>query len=248
MSHADRNLLFGILAVQMNFVGRDALIAAMHAWVLERSQPLGRILVEQQALSPARHDLLEQLVDEHLAAHGGDAEKSLAAADGLGADPRRAGAGRRPRDPGYARPRPWRRGRHAAGPRGHALLFRAFAGRRLAVRDPPAARPGRPGADLRGPRRRAEPRGRAQGDSDPNTPTTRTAAPASCSRPRSPGGSSTPASCPVYGLGCDAEGRPFYAMRLVKGREPQGSDRALPRGRDGAAATRGSGTWPCGSS
>ena len=84
MSHADRNLLFGILAVQMNFVGRDALIAAMHAWVLEKSQPLGRILVEQQALSLARHDLLEQLVDEHLAAHDGDAEKSLAAVGGVG--------------------------------------------------------------------------------------------------------------------------------------------------------------------
>ena len=51
MSHADRNLLFGILAVQMDFVGRDALIAAMHAWILERSKPLGQILVEQQALS-----------------------------------------------------------------------------------------------------------------------------------------------------------------------------------------------------
>ena len=74
MNHADRNLLFGILAVQMNFVVRDALIAAMHAWVLERSKPLGQILVEQQALSLARYDLLEQLVDEHLAAHGGDAE------------------------------------------------------------------------------------------------------------------------------------------------------------------------------
>src|SRR6516165_1107506 len=85
MSHADRNLLFGILAVQMSFVGRDALIAAMHAWVLERSRPLGRILVEQQALSPSRRSLLEQLVDEHLAAHGGDAEKSLAATGGLGA-------------------------------------------------------------------------------------------------------------------------------------------------------------------
>src|SRR3954468_10363049 len=83
MNHADRNLLFGILAVQMNFVARDALIAGMHAWVLERSKPLGRILVEQQALSLARHDLLEQLVDEHLAAHDGDAAKSLAATDGL---------------------------------------------------------------------------------------------------------------------------------------------------------------------
>src|SRR3954471_7451147 len=84
MTHVDRNLLFGILAVQMNFVGRDALIAAMHAWVLERSKPLGQILVEQQALSPSRQALLEQLVDEHLAAHDGDAEKSLAAVDGIG--------------------------------------------------------------------------------------------------------------------------------------------------------------------
>src|SRR5438094_2791777 len=84
MNHADRNLLFGILAVQMNFVTRDALIAAMHAWVLEKSQPLGRILVEQQALSLARQSLLEQLVDEHLAAHDADAEKSLAAVGGVG--------------------------------------------------------------------------------------------------------------------------------------------------------------------
>src|SRR6478752_2000684 len=83
MNNADRNLLFGILEVQMNFVGRDALIAAMHAWVLERSKPLGRILVAQQALSVARHDLSEQLVDEHLAVHDGDAEKSLAAVGGI---------------------------------------------------------------------------------------------------------------------------------------------------------------------
>ena len=84
MRRADRNLLFGILAVQMEFVARDALIAAMHAWVLERSKPLGRILVEQQALSPSRQSLLEQLVDEHLAAHDGNAEKSLAAVGGVG--------------------------------------------------------------------------------------------------------------------------------------------------------------------
>ena len=32
-SAADRNLLFGILALQMDFITRDALIAAMNAWV-----------------------------------------------------------------------------------------------------------------------------------------------------------------------------------------------------------------------
>jgi hypothetical protein len=36
---ANRNLLFGILALQMDFIGRDALIAGMNAWVLGR--PLG---------------------------------------------------------------------------------------------------------------------------------------------------------------------------------------------------------------
>jgi WD40 repeat protein/serine/threonine protein kinase len=76
---ADRNLLFGILALQMDFIGRDALIAAMHAWVLDKSRPLGQILVEQQALASRRLALLESLVEEHLDGHGCDPEKSLAA-------------------------------------------------------------------------------------------------------------------------------------------------------------------------
>jgi hypothetical protein len=33
---ADRNLPFGILAAQLDFVSRDALIAAMNAWVLAK--------------------------------------------------------------------------------------------------------------------------------------------------------------------------------------------------------------------
>ena len=67
--NADRNLLFGILALQMDFVGRDALIAAMHAWVLDKAKPLGRIL--RRAAGPVaddEHALLEALVAEHLAA------------------------------------------------------------------------------------------------------------------------------------------------------------------------------------
>ena len=39
---ADRNLLFGILALQMDFIRRDALVKAMHAWVLDKAKPLGR--------------------------------------------------------------------------------------------------------------------------------------------------------------------------------------------------------------
>ena len=38
---ADRNLLFGIVALQMDFIDRDSLVAAMNAWVLEKTKPLG---------------------------------------------------------------------------------------------------------------------------------------------------------------------------------------------------------------
>ena len=46
---SDLNLLFGILALQMDFIRRDALIAAMQTWVFAKQRPLGDILVEQGA-------------------------------------------------------------------------------------------------------------------------------------------------------------------------------------------------------
>jgi tetratricopeptide (TPR) repeat protein/tRNA A-37 threonylcarbamoyl transferase component Bud32 len=82
---SDRNLLFGILALQMDFIGRDALIAAMNAWVLDKAKPLGTILQAQGALAEDERAALEALVDKHLHKHGGDAERSLAAVDSAGA-------------------------------------------------------------------------------------------------------------------------------------------------------------------
>jgi Tfp pilus assembly protein PilF/tRNA A-37 threonylcarbamoyl transferase component Bud32 len=76
---ADRNLLFGILALQMDFVGRDSLIAAMHAWMLDKTKPLGQVLVGQGALRPDLHEVLDLMVQKHLEVHGNDPEKSLAA-------------------------------------------------------------------------------------------------------------------------------------------------------------------------
>jgi len=78
---ADRNLLLGILAAQMNFVSRDALIAGMDAWAQNPDRALGTVLVEQGALTLARHTLLERLVSEHIEAHGGDPARSLATVD-----------------------------------------------------------------------------------------------------------------------------------------------------------------------
>src|SRR6516165_9875215 len=83
-AHTDRNLLFGILALQMDFVRKDALIAAMNAWVLAKDRPLGDLLREQGALDDGAHALLEALVRKHLALHGDDAAQSLAALSSLG--------------------------------------------------------------------------------------------------------------------------------------------------------------------
>lgn len=77
--HADRNLLLGILAMQMDFVSRDALIAAMNAWVLNKARSLGEVLQEQGALVSDTRSLLDALVDKHLSLHGDDPARSLAA-------------------------------------------------------------------------------------------------------------------------------------------------------------------------
>src|SRR5262245_50235713 len=79
---ADRNLLFGVLALQMEFISRDALIAAMQAWINDKQKPLGEILREQGQLTPARLLILNQLVDEHVQVHRGDVQQSLAAVRG----------------------------------------------------------------------------------------------------------------------------------------------------------------------
>jgi WD40 repeat protein/tRNA A-37 threonylcarbamoyl transferase component Bud32 len=77
-TNADRNLLFGALALQHGFISRDALVAAMNAWVLHKGKALGQILVEQMALDENARARMEAVVEEHLAQHGG-AEQSLAA-------------------------------------------------------------------------------------------------------------------------------------------------------------------------
>jgi hypothetical protein len=76
---ADRNLLFGILALQMDFIDRDQLISAMNSWVLAKDKSLGQVLVEVCALRPDQQLALEALVNLHVERHEGHIERSLAA-------------------------------------------------------------------------------------------------------------------------------------------------------------------------
>jgi hypothetical protein len=51
----------------------------MNARVIAKQRPLGAILVEQGALTPERRQMLDLVTAEHLKAHAGDVQRSLAA-------------------------------------------------------------------------------------------------------------------------------------------------------------------------
>ncbi len=76
---APRDLLFGLLALQNRMVNQSQLVAAFGAWTASPGRAMADLLVEHGALTGARRALLDALLAEHLLAHGGDAEKSLAA-------------------------------------------------------------------------------------------------------------------------------------------------------------------------
>jgi formylglycine-generating enzyme required for sulfatase activity/tRNA A-37 threonylcarbamoyl transferase component Bud32 len=208
---ADRNLLFGILALQLDFIRRDDLIAAMHAWVLDKGKPLGQILVEQQALQPDRRELLEALVRAHLEQHGNDPQRSLAGVSSVGpirsllqqiADPvlhaslAHVTPDRPEHDPyattaeaapGTARYRVLRP--HARGGLGEVFVARdGEIDREVALKEIQA-------------RYADDPESRARFLLEAQVT----------------GGLEHPGVVPVYGLGTYADGRPFYAMRFIRG-------------------------------
>lgn len=74
---ADRNLLFGVLAVQLEVVSRDNLIAATSRWVLDKEQPLSEVFVEQGMISREEVILVEGVVEKHLERNNNDPRRSL---------------------------------------------------------------------------------------------------------------------------------------------------------------------------
>jgi WD40 repeat protein/tRNA A-37 threonylcarbamoyl transferase component Bud32 len=237
---ADRNLLFGVLALQLDFIGRDALIAAMNAWVLDKAKPLDEILVAQGALAPDCHALLQGLVQKHLQRHGGDPQKSLAALP----SPALAELGGIP-DPDVqaslvhvaaAQPGEEHNGNAAPGTNANPVQA-ATTPPPAAARDPEATLPTGPvAAPAVGTRFRIL-RPHAKGGlgevsvardeeldrevalkeiqsryADDDASRSRFLLEA-----RVTGGLEHPGIVPVYALGHYPDGRPYYAMRLIKG-------------------------------
>jgi serine/threonine-protein kinase len=75
----DRNLLFGLLALQVGLIDQGQLVAALQAWTREKGRPLADHLVGRGDLDVDQRAGVEGMVALHLKKHGGDAERSLAA-------------------------------------------------------------------------------------------------------------------------------------------------------------------------
>jgi serine/threonine-protein kinase len=213
MAHADRNLLFGVLALQLDFISRDQLIAALHAWVLDKAKPLGQILVEQGVLAAPTCSLLDTLVAKHLECHGQEPQRSLAALalpsqvrhdlDSITDTDLAASMAALPALP------PWPRRDAAANPATPSLAGVRFRVLRLhaegglgkvsVARDDELDRE----VALKEIR---------EYYSDDTTARSRFLREA-----RITGGLEHPGIVPVYGLGAYPDGRPFYAMRFVQG-------------------------------
>jgi len=211
----DFHLLFGILAYQFDFIDRSELIAAIRNWIGHKDSSLADLLVERGALSARDRELLEPMVHRHVQLHGGEAAASLGALSSAEsarselseiADPdiERSVAclseGPVSHDPdGTISPDPHRLGR--AGDRFRIVRFHARGGlgkisvaiddelhREVALKEILPERSDDPDKRLRF-LHEAEITGNLE----------------------------HPGIVPVYGLGKYEDGRPFYAMRFVRG-------------------------------
>jgi eukaryotic-like serine/threonine-protein kinase len=81
---ADRNLLFGVVALQMDFITRDQLIAAVAAWMRDKNTPLSKVLLDEKFLDADTHKLLESLVEKFLGMHDNNVVVSLAKIGSIG--------------------------------------------------------------------------------------------------------------------------------------------------------------------
>jgi len=76
----DRNLVFGVLALEKGLVAGDALIEAMHTWARAGHGSLGDVLREQGAIDSTQCDLLESTLADR-SGRGGDVSLETTAAD-----------------------------------------------------------------------------------------------------------------------------------------------------------------------
>jgi hypothetical protein len=77
----NRDLLFGLLALQNGLVDQDVLLFAFRTWTRDKSRRIADILAAQKVIDDGEPELLEGLAVKHLNRHDDDPAKSLAALD-----------------------------------------------------------------------------------------------------------------------------------------------------------------------
>lgn len=74
---SNRELIFGLLGLQNGLIDSGMLVAAFHAWTLDRTRTLAEHLVSRGSIDEEQRRVLDLMVDLHLKKHGNDAERSL---------------------------------------------------------------------------------------------------------------------------------------------------------------------------
>jgi serine/threonine-protein kinase len=72
------NLLLGLLALQIGLIDQDQLVAAFGEWSQATEKSVAEILFERGSIDAESRSLLAAMADKQLRLHGGDAERSLA--------------------------------------------------------------------------------------------------------------------------------------------------------------------------
>jgi serine/threonine-protein kinase len=75
---ADRHLLFGLIALQVGIIDQAHLVAAFQSWARDRTRPLADHLIAHGDLGAEDRAAIEAMVALHLKKHGGDTQRSLA--------------------------------------------------------------------------------------------------------------------------------------------------------------------------
>jgi hypothetical protein len=74
----DRNLLFGILALQADLIDAEQFVEACTLWATRKNAALAELLVERGWILAADRTHLDYLLERKLRKHGGDARAGLA--------------------------------------------------------------------------------------------------------------------------------------------------------------------------
>ena len=77
-SDAERQLLFGLVALRNGLIDQDQLITAFQAWARAKERTLAEHLGDRGNLDAGQRGVIEAMVGLHVKKHDGDVEKSLA--------------------------------------------------------------------------------------------------------------------------------------------------------------------------